>query len=116
MCPRFLYFFLPAGGCRGGGKVETAFGFHFSTGHISVSFSRSSPQSRCSGSGGNVGISGRWRDSQGVVGRMGILLLDFDSFHTPAFPRLSRRRLHGLFFFRSIVRRKRNDSVPVSMM
>src|SRR5258708_6032189 len=79
-------------------------------------FSGSSPQSNSSRSGGNVGISRRWRDSQGVVGRMGIPLLDFHSFHTPAFPRLARRQLHGLLFLLSIVRRKRNDSVPVSMM
>src|SRR5713226_8123344 len=116
MCPRFLLFFLPAGGSRGGGKVETAFWFPLSHGpHLSFVFPLL-PQSNSSRSGGNVGISRRRRDSQGVVGRMGIPLLDFHSFHTPAFPRLARRRLHGLFFFLSIVRRKRNDSVPVSMM
>src|SRR6266853_7045556 len=82
MCPRFFCVssLLPEA-VGAVGKWEPLFGFHFSTGHISASFSRSSPQSNSSRSGGNVGISRRWRDSQGVVGRMGILLLDFHSFH-----------------------------------
>src|SRR6266849_5082503 len=100
MCPRFFCVssLLPEA-VGAVGKWEPLFGFHFSTGHISASFSRSSPQSNSSRSGGNVGISRRWRDFQGVVGRMGILLLDFHSFHTPAFPRLARRPASRFILF-----------------
>src|ERR1700739_4491829 len=72
---------------------------------------------RRSRGGGKVGIAAAISKGWGKGGRT---FLSFShAFHRPSFPRpcfLHARFSHQRFLLLSRVRRKRNDSVPVSMM